>query len=56
MSSDGGIYLRTQPQTSSGVWQQLNNGLSVFAAYSIAYDANSKRLIVAAQDNKIDCK
>lgn len=54
MSSDGGIYLRTQPQTSAGTWQQLNNtGLSVFEAYSIAYDANSKRLAVAAQDNGV---
>ena len=52
MSSDGGIYLRTQPQSSSGVWQQLNNaGLAVFEVYGIAYDANSKRLIAAAQDN-----
>ena len=52
MSSDGGIYLRTQPQSSSGVWQQLNNaGLAVFEDYGIAYDANSKRLIAAAQDN-----
>lgn len=54
MSSDGGIYLRTQPQTSAGVWQQLNNsGLSLFEAYSVAYDANSKRLAVAAQDNGV---
>jgi outer membrane autotransporter protein len=54
MSSDGGIYLRTQPQSSSGVWQTLNtNGLSVFEAYGIAYDANSKRLAVAAQDNGV---
>jgi autotransporter-associated beta strand protein len=54
MSSDGGIYVRTQPQSSSGVWQTLNtNGLSVFEAYGIAYDANSKRLAVAAQDNGV---
>ena len=54
MSSDGGLYLRTQPQSSAGAWQQLNNsGLSVFEAYSVAYDANSKRLAVAAQDNGV---
>ncbi|HXD46994.1 MAG TPA: autotransporter domain-containing protein [Pseudolabrys sp.] len=54
LSSDGGIYLRTQPQSNAGAWQQLNNtGLAVFEDYGIAYDANSKRLIAAAQDNGV---
>ena len=36
------------------MWQQLNNaGLAVFEDYGIAYDANSKRLIAAAQDNGV---
>src|SRR6185312_14913334 len=54
LSSDGGIYLRTQPQSNAGAWQQLNNtGLAVFEDYGIANDANSKRLIAAAQDNGV---
>jgi autotransporter-associated beta strand protein len=54
MTSDGGIYARTSPDTSTGVWQQLNNtGLAVFAPYNVAYDANAKRLAAAAQDNGV---
>ena len=40
------------PARASGK-QLNNNGLSVFEAYGIAYDANSKRLAVAAQDNGV---
>ena len=53
LSSDGGVYARTLPQTSAGVWQGLNGNLSVFASYGIAYDANNKRLALAAQDNGV---
>jgi len=56
LTSDGGIYKRTNPQ-GAGVWEGgtgtfkgLNGNLGVFEIYSIAYDANSKRLGVAAQD------
>ena len=52
LSSDGGIYLRTNPQ-GAGTWRGLNNNLSVFEPYAVAYDANSKRLGVAAQDNGV---
>jgi autotransporter-associated beta strand protein len=52
LSSDGGIYLRNNPQ-GNGTWQGLNNNLSVFEPYVVAYDANSKRLAVAAQDNGV---
>lgn len=48
--SDGGVYARTQPQSTSGVWEGLNGNLSVYEIYGLAYDANSKRLIVSAQD------
>ena len=57
LSSDGGIYMRTNPQGAgaweggTGSWSSLNGNLSLFEIYSIAYDANSKRLAVAAQDN-----
>ena len=50
LSTDAGLYLRTQPQSSSGGWQGLNGNLSLFQTYSIAYDANSKRVIIAGQD------
>jgi hypothetical protein len=52
MTGDGGIYARTNPQ-GSGTWQNLNGNLSGFEAYNVAYDANSKRLVVAAQDNGV---
>ena len=48
--NDGGIYARSSPQTSAGAWTGLNGNLSVWQLYGIAYDANSKRLVVAAQD------
>src|SRR6516162_4689156 len=48
--NDGGIYARTSPQTTTGVWTGLNGNLSAWQMYGIAYDANSKRLLVAAQD------
>ena len=53
MSSDGGIYVRTQPLSAGGVWQGLNGNLQVFENYAVAIDANSKRLAVAAQDNSV---
>ena len=50
LSGDGGIYLRHNP-LGNGTWQGLNGNLSVFEPYQVAFDANSKRLAVAAQDN-----
>jgi autotransporter-associated beta strand protein len=50
--TDGGIYTRTNPQNNSGVWSGLNtSSLALLEAYAVAYDAVSKRLVVAAQDN-----
>ncbi len=51
-SSDGGIYVRNNPQ-SSGTWQGLNGNLSAFEPYMVTFDANSKRAAVAAQDNGV---
>jgi autotransporter-associated beta strand protein len=51
LSSDGGVYKLTNPQ-GSGTWQGLNS-LSAFEGYQVAYDANSKRLGIAAQDNGV---
>ena len=52
LSSDGGIYLRNNPQ-GDGAWQGLNGNLAVFEGYVVAYDANSKRVAIAAQDNGV---
>src|SRR5258708_2898070 len=50
-STDGGLYARTNPQSSTGVWKGLQGNLSVMELYALAFDANSKRLVVAMQDN-----
>ena len=52
LASDGGIYLRHNP-LGNGTWQGLNGNLSVFEPNVTAFDANSKLLAVAAQDNGI---
>jgi hypothetical protein len=52
LGSDGGIYLRTNPQ-GNGTWSGLNGNLTVLEPYAIAYDANGHRLAVAAQDSGV---
>ena len=50
LAQDAGIYLRPNPQGDAN-WIALNtSALSVREAYALAYDAVSKRLVVAAQD------
>src|SRR5262249_51447082 len=49
-SSDGGIYGRNNPQ-GNGTWQGLNGNLSASEPYTAVFDANSKRIAVALQDN-----
>ena len=51
IGTDGGIFARTSPLDSTGAFVGLNNNLSTMELYSLAFDANSKRLVVAAQDN-----
>jgi autotransporter-associated beta strand protein len=53
LTSDGGIYVRTNPQNDTGVWTRLSGNLSAFEVYRIAYDAVGKRLAVAAQDTGV---
>lgn len=53
LSSDGGIYARTNPQNNSGQWVGLNGNLSLFESYAVAYDANSHRLATASQDTGV---
>ena len=52
LTSDGGVYVRTQPQSNTGIWTNAN-GASVFETYAVGYDAVGKRLITAAQDNGV---
>jgi autotransporter-associated beta strand protein len=53
LSNDGGIYALTNPGTGTGSWSSLNGNLQLREAYSVAYDAVSHRLVVAAQDNGV---
>lgn len=50
-ANDGGIYFRTSPKTTTGVWRGLNSGRQALEIYSVGIDDNSGRLGVAAQDN-----
>ena len=51
ITTDGGVYARTNPQGSNGGWSGLTGNLAVFEPYAVAYDGASKRLVVSAQDN-----
>ena len=53
LTSDGGIYARTNPGSNAGAWSSLNGNVSVFQPYAVGYDAVGKRLIGAAQDNGV---
>ena len=51
MGSDGGIYMRSNPQSDHGVWTGFNTGsLQVHETYAVAYDSLTKRLTAAMQD------
>jgi hypothetical protein len=53
LTSDGGIYARTNPGSNTGAWSSLNGNISVLQPYAVGYDAVGKRLIAAAQDNGV---
>jgi autotransporter-associated beta strand protein len=53
LSSDGTLYVRTNPQDNTGAWTRLSGNLSLFESARVAYDAIGKRLMVAAQDNGV---
>jgi autotransporter-associated beta strand protein len=53
LTSDGGIYARTNPGSNAGAWSSLNGNVSVFQAYAVGYDAVGKRLVAAGQDNGV---
>ncbi|GIX32504.1 MAG: hypothetical protein KatS3mg125_0460 [Lysobacterales bacterium] len=48
---DGGVFKRSSPRTSTGVWSTLNTNLSVSEIHGIAWDALSNRLVSGTQDN-----
>ena len=51
MSADGGLYVRSNPQSSLGFWNGMNNGLQLLEAYKAAYDPMTGSILAAAQDN-----
>ncbi|WP_266170498.1 autotransporter domain-containing protein [Dyella subtropica] len=51
MGTDGGVYYRTNPSSTSGYWRGLNWGRQALEIYSASLDPNSGLIAVAAQDN-----
>ncbi len=51
LSADGGLYRRSDPETSDGGWTGLNTGLQLLEAYKAEYDPTTGRILAAAQDN-----
>ena len=51
MSADGGLYVRSNPQSSLGFWNGMNTGLQLLEAYKAAYDPVTGSILAAAQDN-----
>ena len=50
-TNDGGIYRRTNPTQSTGVWNSVNGNLQVLEQHNMAYDPVSNIILGAAQDN-----
>lgn len=54
MTSDGGVYMRSSPQSDNGAWTGFNTStLQVQETYSVAYDSLNKRLAAAMQDTGV---
>ena len=49
-ADDGGVYVRTLPQTNRGDWFSLNGNLQTSEYHAVAWDSVSDRVIAAAQD------
>lgn len=47
---DGGIYKRTSPRTSSGVWTSLNGDAAIAEVHGLAYDRLSRIIVAGTQD------
>jgi autotransporter-associated beta strand protein len=54
MTSDGGVYMRSNPQSDNGAWTGFNTGtLQAQETYGVAYDTLNKRLAAAMQDTGV---
>jgi autotransporter-associated beta strand protein len=54
LGTDGGIYVRNSPTTSTGDWTSLiGSNLSLKETYSVAFDGNGDRLLIAGQDTGV---
>jgi hypothetical protein len=54
MTSDGGVYMRSNPQSDNGAWTGLNTStLQLQETYGVAYDTLSKRAAAAMQDTGV---
>ena len=49
-SDDGGIYVRTSPNSNTGDWFSINGNLQITEQHSIAYDPVSNIIISGNQD------
>src|SRR5262249_57891017 len=52
-TDDGGIYRRSNPTSSTGVWTSVNGNLRVSEFVGIAYDPVNNVIIGGAQDNGV---
>ena len=50
-SDDGGVYRRTNPQSSAGDWHSMNGDLQVMEFHSIAWDQLAKVMIGGSEGN-----
>ncbi|MEQ1859663.1 MAG: Calx-beta domain-containing protein [Chthoniobacteraceae bacterium] len=48
---DGGLYRRTSPQSSAGVWSSVIGNLAVVEVHDVAYDSVAHVGMVGTQDN-----
>lgn len=51
VGSDGGVYTRSNPSSSAGVWRGLNVGRQALEIYDLSLDPHTGLIAVAAQDN-----
>ncbi|MFI5330271.1 MAG: autotransporter-associated beta strand repeat-containing protein, partial [Desulfobaccales bacterium] len=49
-TDDGGVYRRSDPQSSTGRWTSLNGNLQVTEIYGLSYDSNTHTVISGNQD------
>lgn len=50
-TDDGGVYLRTDPQSRQGIWQSLNGNLQTGEIHDAAWNSLSHTVVAAMQDN-----